>query len=210
MLALDRFFNEPTEQVLKDLFDAINGIDLSLMPLLSTSEKRILRASDDSSIFEHKFFPETPPNFASPSPASAVSRLSFPNDPKGRKDRRFYETNVVFYTIAIPIRITLSAYPEEIGDVSVLTPALIISTRQFSLINLITTFTSATATIQPAASSLKRDRNLAYAWHPDLDFGPNTPSLVLLLNALLTEKCIVFLGYGVPSGQVSSPHTAFP
>lgn len=41
--------------------------------------------------------------------------------------------------------------------------------------------------------------------HPHLDSsGPYTHPIMLLLNALLTQKRVVFLGYGHPSGEVAN------
>jgi hypothetical protein len=62
-----------------------------------------MRSSDDPSTFEHKFteFYSTPVD----------------SDPNARKDRRFFETNVAFSTIVIPIRIPLATFSEEVGDV---------------------------------------------------------------------------------------------
>jgi hypothetical protein len=41
--------------------------------------------------------------------------------------------------------------------------------------------------------------------HPHLDSsGPTTHPIILLLNALLTQKRILFLGHGHPSGEVAN------
>jgi hypothetical protein len=78
-------------------------MDITNLPLLSTDEKKIMRASDESSIFEHKF--------------TKRNSSSVDSDPNANGDRRFFGTNVIFSTINIPIRIPLSTFSEEIGDV---------------------------------------------------------------------------------------------
>ncbi|KAJ1332266.1 hypothetical protein BSLG_008572 [Batrachochytrium salamandrivorans] len=44
----------------------------------------------------------------------------------------------------------------------------------------------------------------SYCWHPHLDCGALTHPLIVLIFALLTEKRVLFLGYGKPSSEVSS------
>ena len=61
---------------------------------------------------------------------------------------------------------------------------------QYSLIQLIQTFSVAT---------------LSGPQHPHLHTnGSMTNPIILLFNALITEKRIIFLGYQRPAGQVSS------
>lgn len=61
------------------------------------------------------------------------------------------------------------------------------------MIKLISTFTPST----PIA--------FTHPNHPHLDTsGPLTHPVILLLNALLTQKRIIFLGYGHPSGEVAN------
>jgi hypothetical protein len=63
---------------------------------------------------------------------------------------------------------------------------------QYSLIQLITTFTSSTASVQGPL-------------HPHLHSnGSLTPPIIILFNALITGKRMIFLGHNRPAGQVSS------
>lgn len=55
LLALDDYFRTPGLDVLIRLFDALNSLDLSLMPDFTRSEKLILRASDRRDLFEERF-----------------------------------------------------------------------------------------------------------------------------------------------------------
>ncbi|KAG8846289.1 hypothetical protein FRB96_002041 [Tulasnella sp. 330] len=94
------------------------------------------------------------------------------------RDTHFFETSVLYNGHNLPIKLPVSTFPEEIGD--------------YSLIQLIQTFTSPTATISGPA-------------HPHLHTnGMQTPPLMLLFNALITQKRIIFLGYGRPAGHVSN------
>lgn len=52
VLALDKFFIDPSIDILKNLYASINAIDISPLPLLSTKEKKILRSSEDDSLLK--------------------------------------------------------------------------------------------------------------------------------------------------------------
>ncbi|KAJ9054106.1 hypothetical protein DSO57_1018082 [Entomophthora muscae] len=193
LLALENYFRNPTVEVLSSLYDAVNSMDVSLMPEFSIHEKMILRASEDKDMFEEKFLEKENASEASGGVSPALSlaqvetnkRHTYIDLPSGQrkevvnknKDRHFFETTVTYEKVKIPIRVPLTIFPEEVGD--------------FSLINLITTFANATMAPHP--------------FHPHLDTsGPHTHPLILLLNALITEKRVIFLGHGLPSGQVAN------
>lgn len=102
-----------------------------------------------------------------------------PGDPlHGIKDTRFFPTTIVYKGHQLPIKIPLSTFPEEVGD--------------YSLIQLIQTFSTQAATATGPH-------------HPHLHTnGSFTHPVILLFNALITGKRIVFLGHGRPAGQVAS------
>lgn len=116
-------------------------------------------------------------------------------DPRlGTKDTHYYHTTIVYKGHQLPIKMPLFTFPQEVGDVSshccqhdigvFLTRAL-----QYSLIQLIQTFSSATIT---------------GPLHPHLHSnGSLTHPIILLFNALVTGKRIIFLGHMRPAGQVS-------
>ncbi|CCM03276.1 uncharacterized protein FIBRA_05404 [Fibroporia radiculosa] len=94
------------------------------------------------------------------------------------KDSHFFPTTVDFNDHHLPIKIPLSTFPEEVGD--------------YSLIQLVQTFSG------PTASSLG-------PLHPHLHTnGALTPPIIVLFNALVTGKRIIFMGHHRPAGQVSS------
>ncbi|KAG7439609.1 spindle pole body interacting protein [Guyanagaster necrorhizus] len=91
------------------------------------------------------------------------------------KDTHFFHTTVAYRDHQLPIRMPLSTFPEEVGD--------------YSLITLIKVFG---ATVNGPL-------------HPHLHTnGPQTHPIIVLFNALITGKRIIFLGHKRPAGEVSS------
>jgi hypothetical protein len=89
----------------------------------------------------------------------------------------------------------MATFPEEVGDVRVssvvLTAIYLIQTFQYSLITLIKEFSSHQLVSGPQ--------------HPHLHTnGPQTHPIIILFNALVTGKRIIFLGHKRPAGEVSS------
>lgn len=103
-------------------------------------------------------------------------KLKRPSPKNATRDTHFYESKVLFNGLRIPIKVPTDIYPESVGD--------------FSLINLIQTLMNIT---QPF-----------HILHPELTiYGAYTPPLLVLINGLLTEKKILFVGLNTPSGEVS-------
>ncbi|EKM58113.1 uncharacterized protein PHACADRAFT_139764 [Phanerochaete carnosa HHB-10118-sp] len=94
------------------------------------------------------------------------------------KDTHFFPAVIDYNDHQLPIRLPIYTFPEEVGD--------------YSLIQLIQTFSS------PSTSILGPQ-------HPHLHTSGNqTHPVMVLFNALVTEKRIIFLGHHRPAGQVSS------
>ena len=55
LLALEEYFKSPFPETLEHLYNAVNSMDLSLMPRLSMLERHILLASDTKDLFVEKF-----------------------------------------------------------------------------------------------------------------------------------------------------------
>ncbi|KAN0131977.1 Docking domain of Afi1 for Arf3 in vesicle trafficking domain containing protein [Lactarius tabidus] len=92
------------------------------------------------------------------------------------KDTHYYHTTIDYKGHQLPIKMPLYTFPQEVGD--------------YSLIQLIQTFSAAT---------------IAGPLHPHLHSnGSLTHPIILLFNALVTGKRIIFLGHNRPAGQVSS------
>lgn len=95
------------------------------------------------------------------------------------RDTHEFETKVLYNGINIPVKVPVALSPETVGD--------------FSLIKLIQTFSEPhLKTPQP------------FALHPHLTTsGPYTHPIIVLVNAVLTQKRVIFLGYNCPSGEVA-------
>ncbi|KAI0261594.1 spindle pole body interacting protein [Gloeopeniophorella convolvens] len=100
-----------------------------------------------------------------------------PSDPRlATKDTHHYNTTIDYKGHQLPIKMPLFTFPEEVGE--------------YSLIQLIQTFSSST---------------VSGPLHPHLHSnGSLTHPIILLFNALVTGKRIIFLGHNRPAGQVSS------
>ncbi|RXW25611.1 hypothetical protein EST38_g246 [Candolleomyces aberdarensis] len=93
------------------------------------------------------------------------------------KDTHFYHTMVAYKDHHLPIKMPLATFPEEVGD--------------YSLITLIKVFSNYQQVTGPL--------------HPHLHTnGPQTHPIIILFNALVTGKKIIFLGHRRPAGEVSS------
>ncbi|CAE6402692.1 unnamed protein product [Rhizoctonia solani] len=99
------------------------------------------------------------------------------------RDTHFYTSFVRYYTrlkegyLDLPVHCPLFTFPEEVGD--------------FSLIKLINTFSSSNPVLGSVTSYLHSQ-------------GPQTHPLVVLFNALVTQKRILFLGQRCAAGDVAN------
>ncbi|KAF8531196.1 stabilization of polarity axis-domain-containing protein [Trichophaea hybrida] len=204
LFALEDYFKDPSIDVLAKLFTSVNSMDLSTMPRLSIFERQILAASDNKDMFSEKFEEMAATSLAAHHVRSQSSLAAPTGEPEGEKrittyidlapgrnkvmngkitisrDCHEFETKVVYNNIQVPIRVPVAILPETVGD--------------FSLIQLITTF-SAPHALHPQP----------FALHPHLTTnGPYTHPVIVLINALLTEKRIVFLSHDRASGEVAN------
>lgn len=160
-------------------------MDLSLLPKLSLLERQILQATNSKDMFIEKFEQmahqrsmgegKLPEDeeASPPSPKKGTPRYQLP------RDTHEFESKVVYNDIPIPVKVPTVIWPETVGD--------------FSLIKLIQTFAGPHATSpQP------------FPIHPHLTTsGPFTHPIIILVNAMLTQKRVVFLGHNRPSGEVA-------
>jgi len=183
------------------LYDSVNAMDLSLMPKLSLLERHLLQASDNKDLFVEKFermiqlrIAEDSGEHVSDQPFDAsrdppkppgISRAGTKAHVEGNsaysvpRDTHEFESKVMYKGIPIPIKVPVAVMPESVGD--------------FSLIKLIQTFST---------SHIKQP--LSYSPHAHLTTnGANTHPIIVLVNALLTQKRVIFLGHNMPSGEVA-------
>lgn len=166
-------------------------MDLSLMPRLSILERHILQSSDTKDMFVEKFErmiqqrlaeegDSSNPASRSDSPSKSTTDLtrnySRYNIPR---DTHEFESRVNYNGIPIPIKVPTAISPETVGD--------------FSLIKLIQVFST------PHASSPQ-----PFMLHSHLTTGgAYTHPIIVLVNAMLTQKRVIFLGHNRPSGEVA-------
>lgn len=164
------------------------------MPRLSLLERYLLQASENKDLFVEKFeqmiqmrmaedrgetvenlsgSPERLIRNGTKAHVQAHSTYSVP------RDTHEFETKVTYNGIPIPIKVPVAISPETVGD--------------FSLIKLIQTFADPhTKSPQP------------FALHPHLTTGgAYTHPIIVLVNAMLTQKRVIFLGHNRPSGEVA-------
>lgn len=158
-------------------------MDLSLLPRFNLLERAILQASDSKEMFIEKFERMIEQRLAdeeaereldaSPESPTTKSRYALP------RDTHEFESKVVYNDIPIPVKVPTVIWPETVGD--------------FSLIKLIQIFSGPHSTApQP------------FALHPHLTTnGAFTHPIIVLVNAMLTQKRVIFLGHNRPSGEVA-------
>ncbi|KDN67602.1 putative spindle pole body interacting protein [Colletotrichum sublineola] len=201
LLALDEYFKAPVPETLALLYDAVNSMDLSLMPKLSLLERHLLLASDNKDLFVEKFEQmiqmriaedrgEHLADFSLDSGRDSqklpgVSRAGTKAHIEGSsqysvpRDTHEFESKVMYKGIPIPIKVPVAVMPETVGD--------------FSLIKLIQKFS------EPQGKAPQ-----PFPLHAQLTTnGPNTHPIIVLVNALLTQKRVIFLGHNMPSGEVA-------
>ncbi|QIW97265.1 hypothetical protein AMS68_002783 [Peltaster fructicola] len=183
LLALEQYFAHPTIDTLATLYESVNNMDLSLMPRLNPYESFILQASSAKDLFIEKFEAMIAQRLAkssgdsnntSPTLQNTRTRYGLP------RDTHEFDTVVNYANVPVPVKIPTALAVETVGD--------------FSLIKLITIFSTPHSTSPVAFTPT----------HPHLTTsGPTTHPIIVLLNALLTQKRIIFLGHTLPSSEVA-------
>ncbi|KAK4545432.1 hypothetical protein LTR36_002782 [Oleoguttula mirabilis] len=226
LLALEQYFANPVIDTLAELYEAVNSMDLSLMPRLNVFERFILQGCEAKDLFVEKFeaviaqrmasssghnaitnpaakdkdrdttssshdippASATLPPLPTPSPTNPHNQHQhhLPTTPTPRtryglpRDTHEFDSLVHYAHIPIPIRVPVALSPETVGD--------------FSLVKLITTFSTPHTTNPLPFSPV----------HPHLTTGGSTTHpIIVLLNALLTQKRVIFLGHNLPSSDVA-------
>lgn len=195
LLALEEYFKSPVPETLAMLYDAVNAMDLSLMPKLTYLERQLLQSSENKDLFVQKFEKMVQMRIEEnqsaeghreqPTPRPQIYRAGTKAFLEGTaqysvpRDTHEFESKVMYKGIPIPIKVPVAVMPESVGD--------------FSLIKLIQNFSDPhTKSPQP------------FPPHPHLTTnGPSTHPIIVLANALLTQKRVIFLGHNLPSGEVA-------
>lgn len=171
------------------------------MPKLSILERMLLQASENKDLFVEKFeqmiqmrmaeerraqetdfsleladAPEKRPDLTRNGTKAHVQNHSAYSVPR---DTHEFETRVTYSGIPIPIKVPVAPSPETVGD--------------FSLVKLIQTFSD------PHSKAPQ-----PFTLHPHLTTGgAYTHPVIVLVNAMLTQKRVIFLGHNRPSGEVA-------
>lgn len=184
LLALEDYFKSPYPETLELLYNAVNEMDLSLMPRLSLLERHIMQASDTKDMFVEKF-EEIIRHRLAPEANSgkSIESLESPTRHGGRyavpRDTHEFESKIVYNGIPVPVKVPTALSPETVGD--------------FSIVKLVQIFSAPHAT-QPQP----------FALHPHLTTsGAYTHPIIVLINAILTQKRVIFLAHNQPSGEVA-------
>ncbi|KAI4125034.1 MAG: hypothetical protein LQ338_004499 [Usnochroma carphineum] len=187
LLALQEYFRMPFPETLAALYDAVNAMDLSLMPRLTVLERAILQASDTKDLFIEIFERMIQQRMAEDAKLNTLTSPESPEKSTTEPQRRYntprdtheFESKVIYNQIPIPIKVPTSTSAETVGD--------------FSLIKLIQAFST------PHASSPQ-----PFILHPHLTTsGAYTHPVIVLVNAILTQKRVIFLGHNRPSGEIA-------
>ncbi|KAI4260093.1 MAG: hypothetical protein LQ352_000472 [Teloschistes flavicans] len=180
-----QYFRSPFPNTLAALYDAVNAMDLTLMPRLTVLERSILQASDTKDLFIEKFEQMIRQKKAEDARSTVMPAQDSPEKGKGAvhystpRDTHEFESKVIYNQIPIPIKVPTGTSVETVGD--------------FSLIKLIQAFST------PHAASPQ-----SFLPHAHLTTnGPYTHPIVVLVNAILTQKRVIFLGHNRPSGEVA-------
>jgi hypothetical protein len=184
LLALEDYFKSPYPETLELLYNAVNEMDLSLMPKLSLLERHIMQASDTKDMFVEKF--EEIIRYRLASEANLGKAIDPPESPTRHggfyvvpRDTHEFESKIVYNGIPVPVKVPTALSPETVGD--------------FSIVKLVQIFSSPHAT-QPQP----------FALHPHLTTsGAYTHPIIVLINAILTQKRVIFLAHNQPSGEVA-------
>lgn len=150
------------------------------MPRLSTLERLILQSSDTRDVYAERFEDLQRQRQAESSGETVQSPLVRVHNGGLPRDTHEFETVLPYNGIPIPVKVPTALTAETVGD--------------FSLVKLIQTFS------QPHSTSPQPFQTL----HPHLTTsGPLTHPIIVLLNALLTQKRVVFIGHNLPSSTVA-------
>lgn len=186
VLAIEEYFKAPTLETLETLYTSLNSMDLSLMPRLSLLERIILQSSNAKDMFIEKFermIQQQKEQEQRNHPSSSALADEFPSHGGSRfalpKDTHDFESRIAFNNHSIPVKIPTAKSSETIGS--------------FSVIKLIQAFAANHGSApQP------------FALHPHLTtYGAYTHPIIVLVNAMLTQKRVVFLGHGKASEEVA-------
>ncbi|KAK9238521.1 docking domain of Afi1 for Arf3 in vesicle trafficking-domain-containing protein [Lipomyces kononenkoae] len=170
LLAMTEYFDSLNMDVLRNLYQSLNDMDISNMPSFGPYETQILSSNTMRSLFVERF--QLDRLLPDRTAGVVVSQSTISHDGTkaslNKYDTHFYESKIKFNNLEIPMRIPVDSFPDCVGDSS---PILLLTT----ILN---------APVKPYS-----------VLHPHLTTsGAKTHPLIVLVNSLLTEKRVVFMG----------------
>src|ERR1700710_1832357 len=114
LLALEEYFRNPVLETLASLYNAVNSMDLSLMPRLTPLERQILQASDPRDMFVEKFSQMIQQRAVEDAQRlSASSQHSSASTPRYQlpRDTHEFESKVLYNGIPVPIKVPVAVAP---------------------------------------------------------------------------------------------------
>ncbi|RSH89393.1 hypothetical protein EHS25_002505 [Saitozyma podzolica] len=188
LLGLEEYFRNPGHDVLQHIYDTCNSINLLSMPNFGRYEKILLHQWDRKDMFPERFETRTGVDDDAVELASISSHhanaegktsrkgsesssyVNAKEDKKGAKaDNKNFETSMVFRKISMPLKVPTYLFDEDVGE--------------YSVIELVNAF--------------KDHPPFAAPYHPHLRTnGAATPPIILIINAILANKRVLFLGSG--------------
>lgn len=145
LLALEEYFRTPFPEVLAHLYDCCNSAQILALPRLTRAERIMMRQSDRKDLFEERYEaasataremeqealalaedegalmsrnPSDSSHLTTPSSGGGQTRSGSDTGRKGKRDTHFFDVDVKFRKMHVPMKIPLSTFEEEVGDVS--------------------------------------------------------------------------------------------
>ncbi|WPK26696.1 hypothetical protein PUMCH_004056 [Australozyma saopauloensis] len=174
LIALDIYIRNNDSAVLKDLFEAINKKDFQVSQQKQSSIKKLLMTSIlDLPLNEKLYLDESFRN-------RLLGILAKNNDLFIRKDLS-YNSVVSFNKMEIPVKVPILLLPDTIGDY--LNPTDL--NFKSNLINI----------LKASLATFHHNNEMTV-------YGSATPPIIILLNAMLTGKRILFVSYDNSAGYI--------
>eukprot|EP00158_Paraphelidium_tribonemae_P008112 Partr_v1_DN28477_c5_g1_i1_m41144 putative actin cortical patch localization len=121
VLALEKFFAEPSQTLLQKLFESLKSLDTSSMPQLSLAQKRILRNGDPSILFPDNDYLNTKSTLSRTCDGGQLVTEKGKYDCKLTFDglQYMWEARVLFDEVSVPFKVPLDTFPGEYGELFV-------------------------------------------------------------------------------------------
>ncbi|KAK4689547.1 hypothetical protein P7C73_g555, partial [Tremellales sp. Uapishka_1] len=219
LLALEEYFISPSPEILARLYDSANAISTTGMPKLSRAEKILLRCSERKDLFEEKFGVKEPASGTREFFDDRASLAESGEDQRSRTSsnlarmmpRKGSASSSQLHVPTTPSREgRLTPDGLMVGEVLGRRKGLPRDTHFFETE---ARFKKITVPIRIPMTVFDEDVGDTFShtvvpfpppFHPHLHTnGSMTHPIILILNAMLAHKRVMFLGHGLPANQVA-------